>query len=405
MKFSVKAIDAEGKIHITEVEAKDRNALYEQFRAKSENFISATEEKDSSLKGLIKRVGSFMGRVGAQEKINFARNLSAMLKAGLSISKALSILERQTRKNNFKSVIASLIEEISNGGTLSLGLLKHPNIFSPLFVSMVRSGEESGGLSDALNVVAIQMEKNNSLVKKVRGAMIYPAIILSVMVVIGIIMLIYVIPTLTTTFKELNVPLPASTRAIISVSDFLTNHTLLFVGILIGVISAFLFGSKLPVVRRLFDFIVIRIPIIGNIVKEVYAARVARTLSSLLSAGVEVVSALSIARDVVQNSFYQETLTEASETVKKGNPMSSVFLANFKLYPVLVGEMMAVGEETGKLSEMLGRLAEFYEEEVEQKTKNMSTIIEPFLMVFIGAAVGFFAVAMISPTYSVLNTI
>ncbi len=341
----------------------------------------------------------------ADEKINFARNLSAMLKAGLAISKSLAILERQTKNATFKKVVSSLNEEISKGGTLSLGLLKYPNIFSPLFVSMVRSGEESGGLSEALNVVSIQMERNNSLVKKVRGAMIYPAIILSVMLIIGVIMLIYVIPTLTSTFKELNVELPASTRAIISVSDFLTNHTLLFIMILIGTVSASLFGSKLPAVRRLFDFIIIRIPIIGNIVKEVYAARVARTLSSLLSAGVEVVSSLLIARDVVQNSFYKETLIEASENVKKGKPMSLVFLANSKLYPVLVGEMMAVGEETGKLSEMLGRLAEFYEEEVEQKTKNMSTIIEPFLMVFIGAAVGFFAVAMISPTYSVLNTI
>ncbi len=405
MKFSVKVIDKEGKIHTTEEEAKDKTALYEQFRAKSEHFISATEKDNFSFGGISLGLTKFIGRVKPDEKINFARNLSAMLKAGLSISKSLAILGRQTKNATFKKVISSLNEEIGKGGTFSAGLLKNSSIFSPLFVSMVRSGEESGGLSEALNVVSIQMERNNSLVKKVRGAMIYPAIILSVMLIIGVIMLIYVIPTLTTTFKELNVELPASTRAIIFVSDFLTNHTILFVMILIGVISASLLGSKLPAVRRFFDFVIIRIPIIGNIVKEVYAARVARTLSSLLSAGVEVVSSLSIARDVVQNSFYQETLTEAGETVKKGSPMSSVFLANSKLYPVLVGEMMAVGEETGKLSEMLGRLAEFYEEEVEQKTKNMSTIIEPFLMVFIGAAVGFFAVAMISPTYSVLNTI
>lgn len=405
MKFLVKSIGASGEIRTTEVEAKDRGELYASFRAKSEHFISATEKNDFSFGAVFLSLTKFIGRVKQDEKINFARNLSAMLKAGLSISKSLAILERQTKNATFKKVIFSLNEEIAKGGTLSLGLLKNPSIFSPLFVSMVRSGEESGGLSDSLNVVATQMERNNSLVKKVRGAMIYPAIILSVMLIIGVIMLIYVIPTLTATFKELNVKLPASTQAIISVSDFLANHTFLFIMILVGVISASIFGSKLPAVRRLFDFVIIRIPIIGNIVKEVYAARVARTLSSLLSAGVEVVSALLIARDVVQNSFYKETLIEAGETVKKGKPMSSVFLANSKLYPILVGEMMAVGEETGKLSEMLGRLAEFYEEEVEQKTKNMSTIIEPFLMVFIGAAVGFFAVAMISPTYSVLNTI
>jgi len=405
MKFFVKSIDASGKIQTTEVEAKDRSALYADMRSRSEHFISATEKGDLSFGAIFISLNKFVGRVKADEKINFARNLSAMLKAGLSISKSLSILERQTKNATFKKVIISLNEEIAKGGTLSSGLLKNSSIFSPLFISMVRSGEESGGLSDSLNVIAVQMERNNSLVKKVRGAMIYPAIILSVMLIIGIVMLIYVIPTLTTTFKELKVPLPASTRAIISVSDFLTNHTLLFIVALIGVISASFFGSKIPAVKHSFDFFVIRIPIVGNIVKEVYAARVARTLSSLLSAGVEVVSALLIARDVVQNSFYKETLVEAGETVKKGKPMSLVFLANSKLYPVLVGEMMAVGEETGKLSEMLGRLAEFYEEEVEQKTKNMSTIIEPFLMVFIGAAVGFFAVAMISPTYSVLNTI
>ncbi len=305
----------------------------------------------------------------------------------------------------FKEVVLSLEETIRKGGTLSQALSNYTAIFSPLFVSMVKAGEESGGLADALLVVGNQMEKSYLLIKKVRGALIYPAIIVLAMLTIGVLMLIYVVPTLTSTFKELKVELPLATRIVIAVSDFLKNDTLLFLAGVILFVGGIIAFGRTEVGKKMFDFISIRIPIIGTIVQETYAARTARTIASLLSAGVPVIESLKITEDVLSNGYYKAVLAEAQKKVEKGAPMSEAFLAHENLYPILVGEMMTVGEETGETSGMLQKLAVFYEDEVEQKTKDMSTIIEPFLMIFIGVTVGFFALAMISPTYSLMNNV
>jgi len=225
------------------------------------------------------------------------------------------------------------------------------------------------------------------------------------MIIIGILMLIYVIPGLTKTFKEANVELPMSTKAVIFISDFLGNNaitafmgTVLAVGILYG-------WTRTKKGKRFLDFLTLRLPIISGIIKETNSARTSRTLSSLLSAGVPVAQALSITGDVIQNSYYKEVLKESEESVEKGDSISSVFVKNDRLYPIFVGEMINVGEETGNMSKMLMEVALFYENEVSQKTKDMSTIIEPFLMVFIGAVVGFFAISMITPMYSIMNNI
>lgn len=406
MKFSVKAVSKEGVPYTSTVEAADRASLYEQFHAKGEAFISATEEKGGgSLVNVFSFLNNIVASVKTQEKILFARNLSAMLTAGLALSKALSVLERQTQNKKFKAIIRNINEEIAKGGTLSLGLSKYPNVFPQLFVSMVRAGEESGKLSDALSLVAGQMDKMYALVKKIRGAMIYPSVILVVMLGVGALMLIYVVPSLTATFKELHVPLPRTTQIVVAISDLLSQHTFLFFfSVFVFVVLVYLF-FRTKRGQRILDYSIIRIPLVGGIAKETNSARTARTLSSLLSAGVEVVSAIKITEEVIQNSYYKEVLREASKNIERGAPISGIFLANENLYPPLVGEMISVGEETGELSNMLLRLAIFYEDEVEQKTKDLSTVIEPFLMVFIGAAVGFFALSMIAPTYSILDTI
>ncbi len=279
------------------------------------------------------------------------------------------------------------------------------DVFSPLFVSMVKSGEESGNLAGSLKVVSIQMEKTYQLTKKIRGALMYPAVIFCIMIIIGVLMLIYVVPTLTSTFIGLGVKLPASTQFIITLSDFLKNHYALTAFGLIFIVLLLYLAGKSKKGRRFFDYIGLRIPVMGTIVKEINAARTARTLSSLLSSGVDIVVAIEVTRDVLQNSYYKEVLEKAQTTIQKGEPMSTIFIENDKLYPIFVGEMMSVGEETGKMADMLLGVAVFYEDEVDQKTKDMSTIIEPVLMVFMGVAVGFFAISMIAPTYSLVDAI
>ncbi len=402
MKFNYKAQKANGEIYEGSREAIDKFTLYKDLKKEGETVVTAQEFE---AKANFMDHFSFLGRITMHDKIVLARNLGAMLEAGLALSRALAVLEHQTKKKKLKEIFFALNDNIKKGKTLHDSLALYPAVFSPLFVSMVKAGEESGSLSGSLKIVANQMENSYTLERKVRGALIYPAIILCVMLVIGGLLLIYVVPTLTSTFKELHSELPTSTKFVIAVSDFLRHDLILSFLILLvfaGCVYAFI---KTKFGKRAIDWGILRTPISGAIVKETNTARTARTFSSLLSAGVPVTSALAITGDVLQNSYFKEVLVKAEGSIQKGSLISAVFMEREDLYPPLFSEMIAVGEETGKLSEMLMNVGTFYEEEVSQKTKDMSTVIEPFLMVFIGVVVGFFAIAMISPMYSVLNNV
>jgi type IV pilus assembly protein PilC len=270
---------------------------------------------------------------------------------------------------------------------------------------MVRAGEESGGLAPALDIISMQLQRSSNLKKKIKGAMMYPIIVISIMCIIGILMMIYVMPTITGTFVKMGVDLPLSTRILIGMSDFMTNHGVIallgFAGVVTGIVS---FG-RTKIGTRFFQGTLIHLPVIGELAKQTNAAYTGRTLSSLLSSGVDVIGSIQITKDVIQNVHYKDILEEAAQKVEKGSPLSETFIAHENRYPILVGEMIAVGEETGQISAMLNEIATFYENEVEQKTKDLSTIIEPLLMVVIGAAVGFFALAMIAPIYSIGDSI
>lgn len=401
-KFKYKIKDESG-VSESVSESHDKYALIDKLKKEGKEVISVEEVKNGGIN--IELINRFLSKVKLQEKITFSRNLSAMIDAGLSASRALKILERQTQNVKFKYVIGELIDVINKGGSLSDGMSKFPKVFSPLFVSMVRAGEESGSLTDSLNVISKQLEKSYLLRKKVKGAMIYPAIVISAMIIIAILMLIFVVPTLTATFKELGVELPGSTKMVILVSDFLSENTSVALLSIVFFVIAFIAVLRTKKGKRVAEFVVLRLPVIGKIAKQVNSARTTRTLASLLSAGVDMIEAISITKNVVQNSYYKEVLEKAEKDVQKGLPLSGVFMEREDLYPILVGEMMEVGEETGKFSDMLMRVALFYEEEVDVATKNISTIIEPALMVFIGIGVGFFALSMITPMYSLSEAI
>lgn len=390
------------------VEAGDRFAVYDIARQSGHVVASVNAARSFSLSGgesLIERLNTLIGSVKQDEVVMFTKNLSAMLLAGLPMSRALSVSERQTKNPKFKHALRAINDRLTQGVAFHDALGEFQNIFSKLYISMVRAGEEGGTLAEALQVLALQMERSSTLRKKIKGAMIYPAIVVGVMSIIGVLMMIFVIPTLTETFREFDAELPATTRFIMAVSDAFAHHTLLVLGALIGAVASLWGILKTPVGRRSFEWILVRLPVIGYMAKETNAARTARTLSSLLTSGVDVVTAIKITTDVVQNSFYKDILAEAAVGVEKGRPLSEIFVKREDLYPVFVGEMILVGEETGQIAKMLEQIAVFYENEVEQKTKDLSTIIEPVLMVVIGGGVGFFALAMISPIYSISDSI
>jgi type IV pilus assembly protein PilC len=404
--FTYKAKKASGEIYKGERDANDRYELYKILRESGEEPIDVKEKKGFGfMKNGFSLSMSFFGSIKAQEKINFARNLGSMIEAGLSMSRALSVMERQSSNKTLKKILVSLQNDINKGKTLSDAMKTYKKIFSQLFISIVASGEKSGTLNESLKVVALQLDRNYTLQRKVRGAMMYPGIILIAMVLIAILMLTYIVPTLMKTFTELKLDLPASTKFILYISSLIREQGLLVLSVTIVVGASLVWWAKRESGKKVIHIAILKIPVIGLLIKEVNAARTARTLSSLLSSGVDVVEAMAITKDVIQNVYYKDVLDKASIAIEKGDPISKVFLENLRLYPIFIGEMMSVGEETGKISEMLLGVANFYEDDVDQKTKDMSTVIEPFLMVIIAIVVGFFAVAMISPMYSLVDVI
>ncbi len=404
MLFSYKAKSNTGDITQGVMEAEDRLALAHELRSHGSVPISIIEKKENFLNGFLKFSDMF-GGVKITEMVVITKNLSGMLKAGLPLSRALSVLKKQTKNVKLNKILTILEEEISGGGTLSSGLAKFPDVFSKLFVSMTRAGEESGNLAGALSDVGINLEKSSALTKKIHGALIYPGVIMSAMVVIGILMFAFVVPTLAGTFKSLGVKLPFATQLLVNVGTFFSQHLLLTFVILIAAVLGMMSFLRASFMTKYIDYIILRLPIIGNLTKELNTARTTRTISSLLISGVSITRALEITEDVVQNIYYKQVLAEAKVAVEKGEPFAKIFEKNLDLYPVMVSEMIEVGDETGKLSDMLLQIALFYETEVENITKNLSTIIEPVLMVFIGVAVGFFAISMISPLYSILGSL
>lgn len=387
------------------VEAPSRFDVYAQVRGEG-GFVALIEEEHSWSFGSFKRFNINIGTgVKRIEIIQMAKNISAMLTAGLSISRALSVIERQSSNKNLKAITTGLSESIRKGASLHEALAGYPRVFPEIFVAMVQAGEESGSLSDSLQVVALQMERSEELARKIKGAMIYPSIVVTAVVIVGVLMLIYVVPTLTSTFTSLGVQVPLATRIIVALSNFMVAHValvfltlvLLFIGILAFIRSNI--GSKIILAGAL------HLPVIGELVRETYAARLSRTLSSLLSAGVPVLEALAITKAVVHADSFARVVTEAEEHVKKGEPLSASFAEHTNLYPILMSDMLTVGEETGNVATMLKQIAEFYEEDVAQKTKDLSTIIEPILMLVIGTFVGIFAVSMIAPIYQLSSAI
>jgi len=407
-KFRYTGTTKDGNEKITEiVEAKDKFAVYEIARTNG-HIISSVSPAEGVFSGNffnVEKINVFLSRVKSDEIVALTRNLSSMMRAGLPITRALSVIERQSRNPRLKVIMKDIRENINTGKQLNEGLTKFPKVFSDLYVAMVRAGEESGQLSDALSTLSIQMERSSILKKKIKGAMIYPSIVIIVMCIIGVLMMIFVVPSITATFTSMDVELPMTTKILIGTSDFMSNHSVIVILGMIGLVVGFSTSLRTNIGKRIFHYLVTRIPVIGNIVKEINAARTARTLASLLKSGVNVMSAISITKDVVQNVYYKDILAEAERRVEKGTALSEVFIERVDLYPTLVGEMISVGEETGQISHMLEELAVFYEGEIDQKTKDLSTIIEPVLMVVIGTGVGFFALAMIAPIYSISDSI
>jgi len=395
----------DGKIKSGTMEAKNKSSLAQVLRQKGFllTSIRILEQGKKQKKDIFKeKLKGIFKRVSLVEKLMFTRNLSVMIAAGFSLHRALEVLAKQAKNASFEKVINNIIVSIKKGESFAETLTKYPKIFNGFFINMVRVGEKGGKLEEVLKNLAAYLKKEHDFRTKVKGAMAYPAVILIAMVLIGALMMIVVVPKITAMFEELGTDLPISTQIIMGISNFLKDNLLLGAGILIIIIFLLFKFFKTKKGKYVVSWIFLNFPFFKKLTRKINSARFARSLSSLIESGVPIVEALVISSKTVNNVFYSESLMQISTEVKKGTNLKES-LEKYDIYPILVSQMIGVGEETGELSSIINRLADFYEEEVKNITDNLTSIIEPILMLVIGAAIGFFAVSMIQPMYSMME--
>lgn len=406
--YIAKSLKGEEKSGIAE--AKDERQLAKTLR--EQGFILIKAEAEEELGGKRPRlffgkggVLPFFGGVSLTEKMMFTRNLQVMISSGLPLPRALDILVSQTKSKKFKNSLLKIKEEIIKGKNFSDSLTEYPDIFSELFQNMIRVGEEAGNLDEVLKILSQQMEKENELKSKIKGALVYPAVILLAMVGIGILMLVMVVPKLADTFEELNVELPLTTKIVIGLGTFLAEQWFLALLIVLSLFILLWLIAKTKQGKKTIDAITLKLPIIAPLVRKTNSAYTVRTLSSLTAAGVPIVRSLKVVAGVLGNIYYKSAILEAVEKVKKGEKLSDALEPYQALFPLLVIQMLKVGEETGETSSILAKLADFFEEEISYAAKNLTSIIEPILMLIVGVIIGFFAISMVQPMYSMLGTI
>jgi len=391
-----------GKTSKGKRQAESRKILAQALKHEGYFLISARiESPNSKFKNYLPKIR----HVALKEKLLATRNLQVMIAAGVSLPRTLEILSKQTKSKYFKNCLKEMREMILKGTSFSEAITKFPKIFPEIYASMVKVGEKTGELDKVLGILAQQLERNYRLRSRVRGAMTYPIVIISVMLLIGSIMMIKVVPQISKTFEELQIELPILTRVVIAAGNGLAEKWyLLILGTIILILfSHFLMKSEKG--KKVIDRIVLKIPILSPLVKKINSAYTALSLSALVKGGVPIILAINIAADSVNNVFYKTALRNTAKKVEKGEKMSSVMARYTELYSPLFIQMLQVGEETGQTSEMLEKLASFLEEDVDNKTKNLSTIIEPLLLLLIGAAVAVFAVSFVQPIYSIMQGI
>ena len=345
----------------------------------------------------------FLNKVGLKEKTLFARQLATMIEAGLSLSQALRLLIRQTKKGHFQNVMSAILNDIQDGFSFSTALTKFPDVFDSIFVNVVRSGEATGKLETVLTQLSTTLEKDVAVQGKIKGALFYPGFIITAMIGVGILMVTKVIPQLKEVFTSSGHALPSSTQNLLALSDFVTHKWYWCILIVVGVIGGLRAFLSTEFGYKVWSIVSLRIPVLGSILQESSMARLGRLLGMLLGSGVPLLEGLKLINDSFTNVVYKAAVTEVAIQVERGIPMS-VPIGDNSLFPLMVGQMVAVGEQTGKMDEVMTKLAEYYESELDSKVAGLSSLIEPFVIVLLGVSVAYLVVAILLPIYQISST-
>jgi type IV pilus assembly protein PilC len=400
--FNYKALNKKGEVKVGVVEAPDSSLAVEALIERGLKVIDLKEAKeslDSKFQGI-----SLFNRISQKELVIFSRQLAVMVSATIPIIQALRVIVKQTKGEAFKKVINKIADDIDEGLKFSAALEKH-SCFTGFFINMVASGESSGRLDEVLNYLADEVEKSYDLQSKIKGAMIYPTFIAGGLVVVGILMMIFVVPQLTGMLTESGRELPFMTKVLVSISNLFRNYYLyLIVGIVVIGGGGYYFFNKTTLGIKIFNFFKLKFPVFGKLWQMIYLVRFAGTLSSLVTAGVPLTEALKITGDVVDNYYYKKLIDQAIEKVKDGYSVAHVF-SKSDIFPSMLSQMLKIGEKTGRLGDVLAKLADFYSREVENMVSNLTSLLEPLIMVVIGVAVGGMVIAIIMPMYDMANAI
>jgi type II secretory pathway component PulF len=398
MKFVFKAKDASGKIKEGLVEALTQDMAVQILQ--KNNLVPISLKRDTETLGLVKSFQKIWDRVTPKELLVFFRQLSTLIEAKVPLVSSLYAIGDQTENKYLKIVLKEMGGDIEDGMTFSEALAKHPNVFTPLTINMIKAGEVSGNLQKSVTFIANSIEKNYQLTSKIKGALFYPAFVVTVGGIIGFLIVSFILPRLTSLIKDMKVEVPWYTKAIMALGDFMAVYWWAVLLLILTLIGSVAYYVKTEAGKREWESIQLKLPVFGRIFRYVYLARFADNFSTLVVGGIPMVRALTIVGDVVGNSVYKSIILRSADEVKSGGNISSVFATSPDIPPV-VTQMVRIGEETGKLGQVLESTSSFYTSEVENMARNMTALIEPILIVVLGIGVAILVFAIILPIYNI----
>lgn len=412
-KFKYTAIDANGKQKTGTVEASNKDEANSKLSASGlmptkvaeAGGGSATKVASPKQNKSKKKSGMSFGKVIKPEELTtFTRQLATLLDAGLPLLRALEVMIRQEKNQRFQAVLEQIAGQVKSGNSFSDGLSQHPKIFDRLFINMVRAGEAGGVLDTVLSRLAGFMEKALKTKKKVKAAMVYPIVVVGVAVSIVALLMVVVVPKFEAIFADMldGAALPGPTQLVVGVSNFMRDNILISLGLVAALVFGFRFFKKTTFGSKIFNWLSINLPKVGDLVRKVNIARITRTFGTLLSSGVPILQSITITKDITGNKFYENALTRIHDAVRDGESLAKP-MERENVFPNMVTSMVDVGEETGELAEMLNRVADNYDEDVDNAVAGITSIIEPVMIVFLAVVVGFIVIALFLPIVEIIQ--
>lgn len=400
--FKYVAKDFEARTYSGKISADDQSMVIDELRKRKLIIISLEEEKKSSLFSSAPREQS--APIKTEDVILFSRQMATMVDAGIPILQTVEALQEQTTNPSFKKVLSTVRDDIRLGSGLSAAFAKHPKVFDNLFVNMIRVGETGGVLTAVLDRVSSYMEKTEQLKRKITSALVYPSVIVSMAVIITVVLLIKVVPTFTGIYASFDRELPAMTQVLVNVSDALRYNFLVIILSIVVAVSIGMAYQRTEKGAYHIDTLKLKLPIFGDLLKKVAVSRFCRTLAVLIQSGVPILEGLDIVCKTIGNRVLEKVVVRVIDCVREGESIAEE-LGRSKVFPAMVTKMISVGEQTGQLDKMLVKVADFFDEQVDAAVETLTSLIEPFIIGFLGIVIGFIVIALFMPIISITQLI